>query len=79
MAAPRTRVIRDRSYTIRYEGGRLADVEFGGHAMECVQVRDYNVQTGEFGPVPTAKQIRAKVREFIDSAGGERLYWENMP
>ena len=74
----RTRVIHDRSYTIRYEGGRLADVEFGGHAMECVQVRDYDFASGEFGPVPTAAQIRRKVREFIDSAGGEQLYWENL-
>jgi hypothetical protein len=70
-------IIRDRSYEIRYSGGRLADVYFGGEPIECVQVREYDFATGEFGPVPTRTQIKREVREFIDEAGGEALYWEN--
>ena len=65
-------------YNIGYSGGRLADVLVNGHAIECVQVRDYDFATGEFGAYPSAAQIQERVREFIEEAGGFDLYVENI-
>jgi hypothetical protein len=60
------RIGTNRGYAINYDGGRLADVEIGGVAVECVQVRDYDFATGEFGAEPTRKQIRERVAELLD-------------
>jgi len=52
-------------YEIHYSGGRLADVYVNGVPVECVQVRDYDFATGEFGRTPSDAQIRSRVREFL--------------
>jgi hypothetical protein len=72
------RRVAGNGYEIHYEGGRLADVVIDGSPVECVQVRAYDFGTGKFGPEPTDSQIREKVREFLDEAGGVQLYVENM-
>jgi hypothetical protein len=72
------RHIAGDGYAIHYGGGRLADVVIDGSAVECVQVRDYNTRTGEFGPEPDDASIRASVAEFLAESGGIGLYVENM-
>ena len=72
------RRIAGNGYEIVYHGGRLADVVIDGAAVECVQVRAYDFQTGEFGPEPTDAEIRGKVAAFIESAGGIGLYANNL-
>lgn len=53
-------------YDIEYDGGRLADVMIGGHAVECVEVRGYDGATGEFTePEPRASLIRDQVHELM--------------
>ncbi len=60
------RIQTEKGYVINYSGGRLADVEINGVAVECVQVRAYDFGTGEFGPEPTEDEIRASVAEFLN-------------
>ncbi len=61
-----TRISTTEGYVIDYSGGRLADVEINGVAVECVQVRAYDFASGTFGPEPTEDEIRAKVAEFLN-------------
>lgn len=66
-------------YVVVYDGGRLADVMIAGQVVECVQVRDYDWQSGTLGKFPTNDEIRQQVQAHLDEAGGIDLYRENMP
>jgi len=69
--------IQADGYSIKYEGGRLADVYIGSKPVECVQVRAYDFAKGEFGPEPTENEIREQVADFLNESGGIELYREN--
>ena len=56
----------DQGYEIHYSGGRLADVVIDGIAVECIQVRDYDFRTGEFGRMPSDAQILKRVAAGLD-------------
>ncbi len=60
------KILEEMGYEIHYSGGRLADVVIEGVAVECVQVRDYDFGTGEFGKAPTNRQIRERVAKFLN-------------
>lgn len=67
-----------QGYEIHYEGGRLADVVVDGRAVETVQVRGYDWETGEFTePYPSGADIRESVSRFIAEAGGIDVYLAN--
>lgn len=62
------------NWRIEWSGGRLAEICWGNDAVDCIQVVDYDWQTGKAGPLrqPLGLQLARWIREH----GAE--YTENV-
>jgi len=55
-------------------GARLADIYFNGHAVDCVQVRDWDYAHGpmdQTSPIPSRKVLESELFSFVVERGAD--------
>jgi len=61
-------------WLLEYSGLRTADIYFNGHAVDCVQVRDWDFAYGptdQPAPVPSRRVLESKLVSFVSERGAD--------